>query len=227
MIHPKEEQLPEAYYDGNAEARRHVEHCSECAARFARLKSFLDSLPAFPVPERGDSYGAEVWTRVLPHLPQPRSGRLRRWMPIPALTALLAIAFAAGMLTEHRQADRSAQARERVLLLATSNYLERSQILLSELAHNGSSRADPQFAREQARDLLNENYLLRESAAYSGNASDAGLLDELERVLLSIANSSASAPDELQTLQQRIENQDLIFKAHIAGIDAQEKGQRL
>ncbi|MGH9640274.1 MAG: hypothetical protein ACRD3Y_09450, partial [Bryobacteraceae bacterium] len=161
----------------------------------------------------------------LPHLPEPkpRSGRLRRWMLIPALAALLTVAFVAGMLSERRQANLSAQARERVLLLATSNYLERSQVLLTELAHADPSRAELQFVRERARNLLNENYLLRESARQSGSGAD--LLDELQRVLLMIANSSA--PNEFQSIQRRIENQDLIFKARITGMDAREKGQQL
>lgn len=228
MIHLTEEQLAQAYYGEDPDGLRHMESCPECAAHFERLKIFLDWLPAIPAPERSGSYGAEVWSRIAPQLPgrKPRLIRLR-WLAIPALAALLVVTFLAGMFMEHRQAERSAQARERVLLFSMSNYLERSQILLSELAHADASRAGLHDAREQARELLNESYLLQESAARSGNASDAGLLDELERVLLTIANSSPSAPEEFQSIQQRIENQDLIFKARIAGIDAREKGQRL
>jgi hypothetical protein len=230
MTHLTEEQLIQAYYGENAEASRHIEDCPECALSFARLKGFLDSLAASPVPQRGSSYGSEVWTRLLPQLPQtkPRSGWARWWMLIPALATLLAVVFIAGVLMERRQATLATQARERVLLLTTSNYLERSQILLSELAHADPKRADLQSEREQARDLLNENYVLRESAIQNGNASDAGLLDEIERVLLTVANgSSASVSNEIQTIQRRIENQDLLFKARITGINTREKGQRL
>lgn len=228
MTHLTEEQLAQAYYGEDPDGRRHMESCPECAVRFERVKIFLDSLPAIPVPERSSSYGAEVWSRIAPLLPddKPRSMRLR-WLAIPALAALLAVAFLAGIFVEHRHAERSAQSRERVLLFSMSNYLERAQILLSELAHADAGRAGLHDTREQARELLNENYLLRESAGHSGNASDAGFLDELERVLLTIANSSPSAPEDFQNIQQRIENQDLIFKARIAGIDAREKGQRL
>jgi hypothetical protein len=232
MTHLTEEQEMAAYYDElPPELRFHLQHCPECRARVDRLREVLDSLRDHPVPERSPSYGAEVWTRLLPVLPSraPRSWWLRPWTLAPAIATLVVIAFLAGMLTQrHTQSGFSAQARERVLLIAMSDHLERSQIVLAQLLNSNPSDLDFSSERERARDLLSENRLLRETATHDGDAVHAALLDELERVLLDIANSpSEISPTGLVALQQRIEDQSLLFKVRITSADARRKGQLL
>jgi len=231
MNHLDEEQFVQAYYGEDDDAfRRHVEECPECRAAFDRLRELLDSVSNYPVPERNSAYGAEVWARLTQHLPlaKPRRVWLRWWVLGPAFAALLAIAFVAGMLTEHRQTGISTRARERVLLMAISDHMERSQIVLTELVHANPETAELASQREIARDLVSENRLLRETAVRMGDSSDAGLLDELERVLLDVANSPSTVPaHDLQAIQQRIENQGLLFKVRITGMDARQKGQKL
>ena len=75
---------------------------------------------------------------------------------------------------------------------------------------------------------MNENRLLRQSALHMGDTYHAALLDDLERVLLDIANSPADLPaDDLGVLQRRIESQGLLFKVRVTSSDAREKGQKL
>jgi hypothetical protein len=138
------------------------------------------------------------------------------------------IAFVAGMLTEQRQAGITTKSRERVLLMAIGDHLDRSQVLLTELVHEDPESGGLPGQRDKARELLTENRLLRQSAVHMGDVSDADLLDALERVLLDVANSSSStASNDLQTIQQRIDDQGLLFKVRITGADAREKGQKL
>ena len=81
---------------------------------------------------------------------------------------------------------------------------------------------------ERARDLLSENRLLRETAAHDGDLTHASLLDDLERVLLDVANSPAEmSSEDLLALQQRMEHDSLLFKVRITSIDARHKGQKL
>ncbi len=69
---------------------------------------------------------------------------------------------------------------------------------------------------------------LRQTAARAGDASQAALLDELERVLLDIANSPSNiSSGDLETLQRRIESEGLLFKVRITSTDVREKGQKL
>lgn len=232
MNHASEEQLVDAYYGNAAEMRAHLNECPECRATFERLKEHLDSMRDYPAPERGPSYGGEVWSRLLPHLPPARRRRVwfRWWTLAPVLATILLIAFVAGMLTERRVqfAGTPEKARERVLLIAMSRHLERSQIVLSEIANGNAASIDFSAERERARDLLDDNRLLRQSAARNGDAIDASLLDELERVLLDVANSPAEmTAGDLTALQSRIDNEGLLFKVRITSSGDRFKGQKL
>ncbi len=205
--------------------------CAECRSSFEHLRDLLDSVREYPVPERGASYGGEVWTRLLPQLPARKSRHswLRWWTIAPAVATLLAVAFIAGMLTQQRaQLGITARARERVLLIAMSDHLERSQIVLAQLLNATPGTLDLADERARARDLIAENRLLRQTALHNGNASDAALLDELERVLLDVANSPAEmGAGELENLRREIEDQELLFKVRVTSVDARQKGQKL
>jgi hypothetical protein len=236
MNHLNDEELTQAYYrDEEPERRRHLHECAECQAAFQRLKTLLDELPAETVPERGPAYGAEVWNRLLPRLPieKPRRVWLRWWIAVPALAGLLAVAFLAGRFTQSRSTQLTAagiapQARQRILLITLGDHLDRSEILLAELVNAAPDYADFSDERSSAQDLLDENRLLRETAARAGDASHAAVLDELERVLLDIAHSpSQISGSELESLQQRIENEGLLFKVRVINSNIHHKGQQL
>lgn len=229
MNHLTEDELTDAYY---ARLRPlHLKECADCRAAFDRLSDLLNNVRDYPVPERGPGYGAEVWTRLLPQLPpaKPRPAWLRWWALAPALASLILVAFFAGMLTEHRRSQGfTAHERERVLLAAMSRHLERSQIVLAEIANATPATLDFAGEQDRARDLIEENRLLRQSAAHAGDARDVVLLDELERVLLDIANSpnNFSAVD-LAALQSRMDREGLLFKIRITSSDDRFKGKKL
>lgn len=232
MSHLEEEQLMDAYYDElDPKLREHLGECTECRSSFERLKELLDSVRGYPIPERGDSYGQEVWARLLPQLPAPkqRHSWFRWWTLAPALAALIVAVFVAGMLTEQRrQLGFSTKTRERVLLMAMSDHLDRAQIVLTEVLNANPANTDAASERERARDLVEENRLLRQSALRLGDRADAALLDDLERVLLDLANRPAAASgNDLEVLQHRIESDGLLFKVRISSTDAREKGQKL
>jgi hypothetical protein len=233
MIHLTEEQLTLAYYgDLDPELSQHISNCSVCRLDFDRLKDLLDSIREYPVPERGPSYGADVWVRLLPRLPVSKSRQswFRWWMAGPAFATLLVVAFLGGMLFQHRREppEISAFASQRVLRMVIGDHLDRSQILLAELVNTSAGNIDIREERDRARDLLSENRLLRQTAARTGDPSHAALLDELERVLLDIANtpSNTSAAD-VEALQQRIGSEGLLFKVRIVDANIREKGQKI
>lgn len=231
MSHLQEEQLMDAYYgDLDPKFREHLDECAECRSSFERLRQVLDSVRDYPVPERGESYGREVWARLLPRLPAQKHRRpWVRWWTAPALAAVVVVAFVAGMLTQQRrQIGFPAKARERVLLIAVSDHMERSQIVLTELLNAAPTDIDLAGERDRARDLIDENRLLRQTALQLGDRPYAALLDDLERVLLDVANSPADLPrEQVEMLQRRIENEGLLFKVRITSTDARERGQKL
>ena len=108
------------------------------------------------------------------------------------------------------------------------DHLDRSQVLLAELVNANAKDIDLRDERDRARDLLSENRLLRQTAARTGDPSHAALLDELERVLLDIANAGPNtSPADIEALQHRIGSEGLLFKVRIVDANIREKGQKI
>jgi hypothetical protein len=231
--HLTEDQMVSAYYDGLPESQRsHLADCAECRASIARFEAVLEAARDADVPDRPASYGAEVWARLQPRLPQkpnPRE-RIQWWQLASAFATLLLIAFVGGMWVQHRREPLaiSPEARTRVLLIAMSDHLDRSEMVLAELVNADPAKVDLKDEQSRARDLIAENRLLRETALHAGDTQHAAVLDELERALLDIANSPAKpAPADLEDLQRRIENDGLLFKVRVIGANVRQKGQTL
>jgi len=237
--HLTDEELILHYYgeEGAApDGARRIEECGECRALYGSLQRTLNAVDALPVPERGADYGERVWRSV-----EARAGGLRRprfsWFPWRwaaagvALAGLLAAAFLAGRNYPARQvtAARGADPRasEQVLLVAVGDYLDRSQMVLVELAN-----ADPKFdldisaEQKRAHGLVTETRLYRQTAERTGNAAIAGVLDQLERVLVEITHEpSQLSPDELESLRQRLKDQSILFKIRVLGATVRREQQ--
>lgn len=223
--------MVDALYERPQESfEAHLGECAECRARFEQFRETLRGLNEYPVPERGESYGRQVWTRLEPKLSKARGQRNRHWLWIagPAMAALLTVAFLAGVWTEKQHAVAANHSRERVLLMAMSDHLERSQIVLTELLHDRTNSPDLKDEQKRARNLLAENRLLRQTALHLGDRGHAALLEDLERVLLDFANGSPDADGkDLKLLQQRVENEGLLWKVRVTSVNARKKGQNL
>ena len=239
MMHLADEELVDAYYgDLQKDRRDHLGICVECQKAFAELTDFLEELRRAPVPVRSEAYGREVWACLEPKLAATKTRWwLRPWLLAPVAMALLAIAFLGGMLVSRQQirhlnspaaenAGISKDDRERVLQAAIGDHLDRSEILLEQLLHADTPGKSLDDERARARDLLDENRPLRQSAARSGDEAHAVLLDDLERVLLDLANTPARlSPEEVQQLRERVENQGLLFKVRVSKTDARGQGR--
>lgn len=217
------------YLYGEAEdpeaVRRQIESSPELRARCETLRLVLATVDAAAVPERGESYGAEVWARLRPRLAGGRTmGRLiafpERWRrPLGwAVAALLlvAVGFGLGRLWP-RPAALPREARDRILLASVAAHLDRSERLLVEVA-NGPGAAGLSAERAWARDLLAANRLYRQSVRHAGRQRLAVLLDELEPFLLDLAHAADEPPaEEIAAMRQRIAEQSLLFKVRVAG----------
>jgi hypothetical protein len=117
------------------------------------------------------------------------------------------------------------QVRERILLVAVGDHLERSQMVLAELdnAPEGKGKLDISGERQVAEDLLDDNRLYRLTARTTGDNSMASVLDDLERVLLEIAHSpSEISSEQLKDLRTQIESRGLLFKVRVLGSEARD-----
>jgi putative zinc finger protein len=175
------------------------------------------------------------WSRV--HSPQSGVGRgWSRFAWAAATAALVVMAFLTGRFLNVREEQRAvdqvagpapqvisndATVRERVLLIAVGDHLERSQMVLVELAHAETrDELDISAERQLADDLLASNRLYRQTAQQMGQTNVAGILDELERVLVEVARGPSTVSiQQLADIQQRIESQGILFKVKVIGSD--------
>ncbi len=90
---------------------------------------------------------------------------------------------------------------ERLLRAEVEDHLERSQRMLVELV-NADYEVGAPIAGERARaaDLVAAGRLYRRSAEQVGDAEIGGLLEDLERVLVEVANGPADiAPEDMRS----------------------------
>jgi hypothetical protein len=211
---------------------KHVSACAECRASYEALQRVLAAVSASEVPERDSDYGALVWRRLQPRLQRPPARLLpfvRRFAPLAAIAASLVLAFVLGRnqgIQEVRVAQPiSAPARERILLVAVGEHLERSQMVLIELQNaTGNGSVDIQSERDWAEQLVPANRLYRQAALRAGEPGVASVLDDLERVLVEIATSPDQlAPAALEQIRQRIEAQGILFRVRVLGSQVRER----
>ena len=226
MSHPSEDDLILHYY-GEAGAspalEAHLASCAACAEAMAALRRDLSAVTEDPIPARDGDYGSRVWRGLQPRLaarPAPRSTPAVRWWAPAALAASLLLAFLAGRhfpAVHPSPASIPAQARDRIFVVMVGEHLQRSEMVLLELA-NGEGRdpGDMRSAQESAENLVAANRLFRLSASRAGEPGVANVLDELERVLLEVARGPAElGPEQRAQLRRRIESGDILFKVRV------------
>jgi len=231
VSHLSEEDLV-LHHFGEAEDRAvveaHLAECAACRAAQAALRRDLDAVPLPEPPERGGDYGAQVWARLQPRLAEPRLPRRRVWMPL-AMAASLVLAFLLGRHWPHdtpAPAAVSAAARERILLVAVGDHLERSEMLLVELVNAGADGRPVDISPQQqyAEELVGANRLYRQTVVRAGEPGMASLLEELERLLVEVAHRPSSmTPADLADIRSRIESRGLLFRVRVIETQVREK----
>lgn len=214
---------------------QHLRTCTSCRGSLDELTRVLALVDTHQAPDPGPGFERTVWARLSPALePPPRHGwvgvLVSRWGLSGAAAALLLIAFAAGRWSQDIVAPASevaaldSAAAERVLVVAVGDHLDRSQMVLLEILNSDLQPASFDAERERARDLVAANRLYRQSAEQSGDQATSTVLDELERVLLEIANAPDEAtPEALESLQTRIQARGLLFKVRVFHSEMRER----
>jgi hypothetical protein len=234
MKHLNEDNLVLHYYGEGQDARveQHLERCEACRANLESLARVLDAMDGLEVPEPSEVYGSRVWHRIAPQLARTREGwwagwfRPNRLVATAAMAVLLVGAFLAGRVSQRKQmAGLSGPVRERIMMVAVGDHLDRSQMILVELVNNESKgTVDISEEQRRAEDLIGENRLYRQAALKSGDRAVSSVLDELERVLLEVAHSPSKLDSaEFEQVRQRIESQGILFKIRVVSSNLRER----
>lgn len=235
MNHLTEDEMIDRHYgEGGSAPAGHLETCAACKGAYVALQADLAELDPIAPPERPLSYGEQVWSRLAPLLPAfPERNRIRArrglWLAFgsaAACAAVVAAAFYAGRLWEHRQPQQQARATqanvpsptpERVVVVLLSDHLDRSERVLIELKHARSD--DPQVVaplRDEAIGLLQSNRKWRQEAEKSGDPDLALVLNNLNDLLSQLANEREQLnPAELAKLQREMKADGLLLDVRV------------
>jgi hypothetical protein len=239
-MHLTEDELVLHYYgelerEAEGRATAHLGACAACHAGYTRLQRVLAAVDAAPALEPPAGFERTVWARLEPTLARRRGGFFwfvaspARLAWAAAIVVLVGASFVAGRLyrgTDDGGATASpAQVRERILLVDLGNHLDRSQMVLVEIASaDADAGADLTLERERAVQLVKDNRLYRQTARQAGDRSIVDLLDDLERVLVEVAAAPADAPaDDLGAVQRRIDARDLLFKLRVMSAEVRDR----
>lgn len=211
-------------------AESHLAACAACQANYTRLQRVMAFVDSAPGVEPAPGFERIVWARLEPALHAPRRSWFAWFVYSPARLAftagiviLISAAFMAGRMTRTTApaagATQSAETvRERILLVDLGEHLDRSQMVLVELvsADDSSESVDISLEQSRAEQLVSANRLYRQTAASTGDAGMASVLDELERVLVDIAASpSTVSQEDLNSVRRRIDSKELLFKVRV------------
>jgi hypothetical protein len=244
--HVTDEELMLDYYgerspEQRAEMRSHLEGCERCQALDRELRGVLALVDTEPAQEAPAGFEREMWARLEPQIAARNhtfwTFELPRWSLAAAAVALAAGSFALGRVwapapapgpSIESVAGDAGTIGERLLRSEVEEHLERSQRVLVELV-NADDSAPVMLAsdRERAADLVAAGRLYRRSIGESGDAETRDLLEDVERVLVEIANGpEAEASNDLSGVRARISNQDLIFRLRVMTAEMRERERR-
>jgi len=229
MNHLTEEQLIEYYYGESPQSARidhHLRECIACSEAYAAVRGDLAAFEPITVPARGALYGEQVWQSIrnlVPVYERKQQGLRHRFNNSKSLgfatawVALIAVAIFAGRQWENHRGQlqvQTAATRPPTMLAVLGDHLGRSERLLVALKHDSGDSTAP--VKAEAQNLLADNRLYRESATNSGNPAFAAALEQLERVLVEIANEPDDAsPARLAELQKELNTDGLLFEVRV------------
>jgi len=240
MKHLTEEQLVLYRYgeaDDLAGIREHLASCSSCRVNYQSLCDALGVVDRLKVPERSEDYGAEVWQRLRSRLPDRPGYRWQaflppsRWVAVGSVAALMVLAFLIGRFWPRPEVAPpqlvSEQVRHRILLFEVGEHLERSQMALIEFVNaEVQTTLDIGDQQSRVRELITSNRIYRQAAIGAGEFALAAVLEELERVLLEVANSpSTISAGDFNQIRRRIAEGEIIFKVRVIGSQVREREQ--
>lgn len=232
--HLTDEDLLLAYYGESAPSDRarveaHVSECGQCRALDRELRDVLAAVETTPLAEPPSGFEREVWARIEPLLPVPRAREPRWNLALPRLafaasvTVLVVGAFALGRLWDRPSEETPAPieidwaSADRLLRAEVEDHFDRSERVLVELVNADYASGDGiSSGQARAADLVSAGRLYRRSAQNIGDAEMGSLLEDLERVLVDVANGPVDRePGEIARLRERIDAQDLIFRLRV------------
>jgi hypothetical protein len=221
--------------------KAHLSSCSECRSALDELHVIREVLAARPdvcAPASGDwspfmaRLNASLAEERKPIVTVKTTSRVpyARYLAIAALLALVTVSAVVALRRPHVPATPaatgaavvapvSAPARDVAAFRAmTEEHFERSKLVVLGLATKSPEElkaTDWAYERELASGLLNDTRLYRFAAEDRGLDKLAGVMRDLELVLLQTSLTDEKDPASIQQIQRLIRRRDLIEKMDV------------
>jgi hypothetical protein len=242
--HVTDEELLLDFYGESSTAdrdarRAHLASCHACRALDREMRAVLTMVDETPLPEAPEGFGRQMWARVEPHI-SARSTGSRAWWAMPSrwvlaggVAAMVVVAFIAGREWNSPPRSRTSPAlelravSERLFQSEIEQHLEQSQRVLVDLVNADDASFGPDAERVRAADLVAAGRVYRRSAEALGDLEMRDLLEDVERVLVDVANEPADgASKDLTGVRTRISEQDLLMRVRLAASEIRERERR-
>jgi len=222
---------------------RHVLQCADCRAALDELRVIREALAGRPVvsaPRHGDwsAFMSRLNASIASEPAHDGQGPLQRrgprspyvaYLAMAALLALVTISVAVAIRSRNAPgsaaiapiADRTASPVSRdvaAFTALTEEHFERSKLVVLGLATKdpqGGRATDWAYERALASGLLNDTRMYRLAAEDRGLNGLAGVMRDLELVLLQTSLTDEKDPASLPQLQRLIRRRDLIEKLDV------------
>jgi hypothetical protein len=204
---------------------------------WARLEPVVSGFLGAPKPRSGE--GGSRTNEVRPKAETTRadstwSFEFPRWALAASVAALAVGSFALGRVWDTPTTSPGVSTPDvhelsaRMLRSEVEEHLERSQRVFVELV-NAADSAPVLLAsdRERAADLVAAGRLYRRSAEEMGDADTSDLLEDVERVLVEIANGpEVESSNDLSEVRARNTDQDLNYRLRVMTAEMQARERR-
>ncbi|MCH8328312.1 MAG: zf-HC2 domain-containing protein [Candidatus Marinimicrobia bacterium] len=231
----------------------HLQGCSQCAGMFLQFQQTLAITDRRELARADEESMQGFWERLEPHLgrtpatPAWRLAPLRLvltdWANRPALAAaaallLVAVGIFIGRINPANYGGVQAQAAAVLSPALTAefneqfgHYLERTKMILLGMDNyqleEGTSGDNLDHQRAISRELLAQGRDLKAHAAISSNASVGYLIDDIERILLQLANSDDGDLElTVEIIQSGMQRNGIMLKINLTQIGRIHREQR-
>ena len=229
-----------------ARVAAHLRGCAECRQRLDDLRAIrrVLSAPLVEAPPADDWSG---FMRRLDEacdlkVDAPAGSRRVRLSALVAIAAIVALVTIGVIISSKARPDATLPAstsvkqarpaapaaapvaalasRDRGLVEMSEEHLERSKLVVLGLATRDPERTSPadwQYERKLAGSLLSDTRLYRLAAEDRGMKELAGVMGDLETVLLQASLSDHADRESLERVQRLITKRDLMMKMQVVG----------
>lgn len=215
---------------------KHIEDCASCSRDYHALKAVYKETQKTAHPHMPESHWHQYWLNLQDQLDQP-SKRLVKpaWLSRFSLERALKVGLAAAAVmilaiglywgdlklpdVTHQSAAHIADVQR-----TAQSYFERSKILLTSLSNIETEQSQHiqnfQQNRKLSRELINQSNQLKSELDPSEQQRMISLINDLEIVLLQIANMDSTHDlNTLEMIQVSVKQRSILFKLNLQDIE--------